>query len=167
MDVRSGRNEFGGLSYASDADPVQHNRKRHAARLQKPRKTLREQLRQVTKSYESAMKRLENPSGSLKESNDVLDTVMARPEAAEEEVKKYKKGKAAQDGRIKDLHVENAALKRNALGELEAAENTANMNDKVRATTLTDELVNRHYGHLSRIQPQREQRCPRHGDGEL
>ena len=114
-------------------------------------KTLQEQLRQVTESYESAMNRLENPEGSLKESNAVLDTVMARAEAAEEEVKKYKSGKAAQDGRIKDLHVENAALKRNARGELEAAENTANMNDKVRATALTDELVNRHYDQPSRI----------------
>ena len=56
---------------------------------------------------------------------------MARAEAAEEEVKKYKSGKAAQDGRIKDLNAENAALKKNARGEREAAENTATMNDLV------------------------------------
>lgn len=38
------------------------------------------------------MSRLENPDGELKDSNDVLDTVMARAEAAEEEVKKYQSG---------------------------------------------------------------------------
>ena len=76
---------------------------------------------------------------------------MVRAETAEEEVKKCKSGKAAQNGRIKDLHVENTALKKNARSELEAAENTANMNDKVRATALTDELVNRHYDRPSRI----------------
>ncbi|KAM0798417.1 hypothetical protein BDR22DRAFT_384991 [Usnea florida] len=41
--------------------------------------------------------------------------------------------------------------KEECAGELEAAENTANMNDKVRATALIDELVNRHYDHPSRI----------------
>ena len=64
---------------------------------------MREQLQQVTENYESAIHRLENPEGSLEDSNDVLNTVTTRAEAAEEEVKKYKSGKAAQDGRIKDL----------------------------------------------------------------
>ena len=38
------------------------------------------------------MSRLENPDGDLKESNDVLDAVIARAEAAEEEVKIYQSG---------------------------------------------------------------------------
>ena len=114
-------------------------------------KTLQGQLQEVSENYESAMSRLENPEGDLKASNDVLDTVMARAEAAEEEVKKYQSGKAAQDGRIKDLNTENAALKKNARGEQELAETTAIIHDKIRATALTDELVNRHYDHLSRI----------------
>ena len=38
-------------------------------------RVMREQLQQATKNYDSAINRLENPEGSLKDSNDVLDTL--------------------------------------------------------------------------------------------
>ena len=109
---------------------------------------------------------LANPEGDLKEARDIADQLYEtgarewkRAEAAEKraneaeaKIEKYKEGKEAQDGRIKNLHQEIRTLKSKISpnSELEAAEFDAVVNARFRATNIIEEFVNRHYDFATR-----------------
>ena len=73
-----------------------------------------------------------------------------RAQAAELEIQKYKKGKAAQDERIKGYTTEIAALKRLVPTALQRAESDCCANDRLRAEAILDETLDCTYDSLSR-----------------
>ena len=73
-----------------------------------------------------------------------------RAQAAELEIQKYKKGKAAQDERIKGYTTEIAGLKGLVPTALQQAESDCSANDRLRAEAILDETVHRTYDSSSR-----------------
>ena len=72
-----------------------------------------------------------------------------RAQAAELEIQKYKKGKAAQDERIKGYTTEIAGLKRLVPTALQQAELDCSANDQLRAQAILDETPHGTYDSLS------------------
>ena len=72
-----------------------------------------------------------------------------RAQTAELEIQKYKKGKAAQDDRIKGYTTEIAALKRLVPNALQQAELDCSANDQLRAQAILDETLHCTYDFLS------------------
>ena len=73
-----------------------------------------------------------------------------RAQTAELEIQKYKKGKAAQDERIKEYTTEISALKRLVPNALQQAELDCSANDQLRAQAILDEALHCTYDFLSR-----------------
>ena len=73
-----------------------------------------------------------------------------RAQAAELEIQKYKKGKAAQDERIKGYTTEISALRRLVPTALQQAESDCSANDRLRAQAILDETLHGTYDSLSR-----------------
>lgn len=122
-------------------------------------KALQEELKKAVQRAMEAEDKFNNPEGALKEAQNHIDQLHAdgqkeweRAQAAEAEIEKYKQGKASQDGRIKKLNDDILVLrkKKSPLSELHAAECQATLYDRLRASALVEEMINRHYDHPSR-----------------
>lgn len=110
-------------------------------RLDNPGKEMQKARDWATTSYEGAKEQYERAQAEKK-----------RADAAEVEVGKYKAGKKSQDGRIRSLHDEVAALKKAGLqpSVLQTAEVQATKNDFKRAEALICEYCNQCYEFATR-----------------
>ena len=127
---------------------------------------LPQQLRDATRRAIAAEKRANEQEDELQEAQkhardmhdsctekwNAAEAATTRAEAAEAKVKKYQQGKEAQDGRIKGLHEEIAALKPKVKAAAkEAAELKSLENENRRSLALIDEILNRSYDHTTRF----------------
>lgn len=97
---------------------------------------LKEAKKYATRLYNNGTKQWERAEAAEK-----------RAKEAEAEIEKYKRGKQDQDGRIKEMKQRIMTLERKISpnADLEAAEFDAVANSRVRACTIIEEFVNRHY----------------------